>query len=66
MTDDHDPAHRHYVVEASKRRVVLTARHAGQARTKGLRLLGLSDDERDQVVVGEPEDEEVAEFESRA
>jgi hypothetical protein len=55
-----DHAERLFAVQAARRRVVLAAKHAGQAREEAARLLGLREEERDQLQVGEPEDEEVA------
>ncbi|AWU95946.1 hypothetical protein DM194_15200 (plasmid) [Azospirillum ramasamyi] len=45
---------------------ILATRHAGRACAEGFRLLGLENDERDQIVVSKPEEEEIAEFEARA
>jgi hypothetical protein len=55
-------ADRLYAVQTARRRVVLAARHAGQAREAAAQLLGLEGEQRDQLTVGEPEDEEVAAY----
>jgi CMP-2-keto-3-deoxyoctulosonic acid synthetase len=57
-----DSSKRFYAIQAARRRVVFTAQHAGQARERAAQMLELREEERDQIVVGEAGDEEMAEL----